>query len=49
MPPRGAHNCLLRPHLSPVTQHLRQLPGNLLTKFVTAIEFISPRQKVGMT
>lgn len=43
---RREHKCLLTPCYSPHTEHLRQLSGSKLAKFVAAIEFCSPRQKV---
>ena len=40
------HKCLLQPFYSPHTVRLRQLPPIQLTKFLAAIEFCSPLQKV---
>ena len=44
---RDVHICLLRPLPSTSTQHLRQLSGVLLTKFITGFEYCSLGQQVG--
>ena len=43
---RQEHKCMVAPSYSPFTEHLLQLSGPKLAKFLEGIEYNSPRQKV---